>query len=143
MLNFVAGIVLCMAAFGVQAQHLYRCGNSFSQVPCGDDAKIIKTPGVLQPPATPVVPERVEAMKAACAEWIRAVPAWKDRDSVKILSVTRGKLSIEQIFGSSTVVVNYYVRVNAKNSYGAYSGEKVAVCYANEHETRIIHGLTF
>lgn len=143
MRNILTVIVLGALLSHVQAQHLYQCGNTFSQVPCGEDAKVIKAPGVFQPPTTPVSPERVEAMKAACSEWLRIVPSWKDRDSLKILSVTRGKFAVERIRDVPTVVVTYYAKINGKNSYGAYAGEKIAVCYANEQETKILDGMTF
>ena len=29
-----AALILCLVAFGTQAQPVYRCGNAYSQVPC-------------------------------------------------------------------------------------------------------------
>lgn len=82
-------------------------------------------------------------MKAACTDWLRRVPDWKDRDSVKIFNVRRGAMDVKTIDGYPVVVVSYIASVNGKNSYGAYIGEKPAVCYANQQETKILDGFAF
>ena len=40
----------------VGAQKMYRCGSTFSQQPCGADAKVIETQGVAPPAATRISP---------------------------------------------------------------------------------------
>lgn len=143
MRNFFVALVLGMALWSAQAQHLYRCGNNFSQVPCGDDAKPSPSYKGFAAPIKGSEGDRTSAMKAACIQWLRSMPAWKDRDSVKVENVNRGKADVETIDGAPTVIIRYTASVNAKNSYGGYTGEKLAVCYANEQETKIIHGLVF
>jgi hypothetical protein len=150
------GVLFFATLSNGQAQPLYRCGNTFSQTPCNSDAKpIYRCNGApsqtqcesdaktIALQAKPVDVDRVEAMKAACIQWLRTVPDWKDRDSLKFGSVVRGKFDVKTINGSSTVVVNYITSINGKNSYGAYIGEKPAVCYANEQETKILSGYSF
>lgn len=143
MRNFVAIVVLGGVMFGAQAQHLYRCGNNFSQVPCGEDAKPSPSYKGFAAPIKGGESDRTSNMKAACIEWLRSMPAWKDRDSVKVQNVSRGKADVKTIDGVPAVIVRYTASVNAKNSYGGYTGEKLAVCYANEQETKIVEGTVF
>lgn len=149
------GAVLFALAFGAQAQKLYRCGNNFSQIPCGTQAKPMYRCGgaaseipcltegrITEAQTKPANSERVEAMKSACAAWLRTVPAWKDRDSLKIGNVVRGKHEVIDLHDVPVVVVSYLTTINGKNSYGAYVGERLAVCYANEHENKILKATT-
>jgi hypothetical protein len=131
---------LCIWPASALTQQMYRCGNTFSQQPCGPDATAIKSQGVLQPPAPDVHGhgEKVERMKALCREALIRVPAWKDRDSLKIGPVHRGSAEVRTIGGSPQVVRTYATTINSKNSYGAYEGEKAAACYVNEHETKVL-----
>lgn len=142
MRNIFVGLLLVAALFNAQAQKLYRCGNNFSQMPCGSaDQKVIQARGG-ESSGSQSYGDRVQAMKAACIDWIRRVPAWKDRDSVKISDVSRGGAQVITIDDSPLVVVSYTAIVNGKNSYGGYGGEKLYVCYANEQETKIIKGVS-
>lgn len=140
----LAGIAALLFAGTCSAQTMYRCGNTFSQNPCGPDAKEIAISGVPQPSAasrivqTPVDPEKAERMKAECLVWIRTQMPWKDRDSVKFGSVTVGLLGMRMIDDTDTLVRRYYTRVNAKNSFGAYIGEQEGICYAAADDSKII-----
>jgi hypothetical protein len=126
------------------AQQMYRCGSTFSQQPCGPEATVIKNHGVLQPsiPQGPGEAEKVARMKNLCREMLIRVPSWKDRDSLKIGEIYRGKADVRTIDGAPQIVRLYITTINGKNSYGAYTGDKAAVCYANEHETKVLDLLT-
>lgn len=87
--------------------------------------------------------DRVQRMKTQCEMLLRQLPAWKDKDSLKFDGFFRGKATTLAVDGQSVMVVEYLTRVNAKNSYGAYVGEKPAICYANIGETRILDIQTF
>lgn len=116
---------------------MYRCGNTFSQQPCGSDAKAIATVGVVQP-ETALTPAKIAAMQSECQQWVRDKPSWKDRDSVKTSVPVRGKLDARTVNGVAQLVVPYRALVNAKNSYGAYQGEKTYICYASRDESKIV-----
>jgi hypothetical protein len=122
------------------AQQMYRCGSTFSQQPCGPDATVIKNQGMLQPsiPQGPGEAEKVTRMKALCREMLIRAPSWKDRDSLKVSEIYRGKADVRTIDGMPQVVRLYVTTVNGKNSYGAYTGDKPAVCDVNEHETKVL-----
>ncbi len=132
-------LVILLAAGSTGAQTMYRCGNTFSQQPCGAGAQAIPIPGATpQVPVAPADPARTEAMKAECREWISRVPQWKDRDSLKMGDIVRGKLQTKTINGSTQRVWMYGTMVNSKNSMGGYVGEKPAICWVNEAETKVL-----
>ncbi|MCS4509148.1 hypothetical protein [Xylophilus ampelinus] len=133
------------------AQTMYKCGNTYSQNPCDSAAREYKLPGAKAPPATasaiasgkplsPADESKVEALKARCADALRTVPMWKDRDTIKMGSINRGTETRSVVLsnGSFRQVVPYYTMINAKNSYGAYGGEKVAACYFDLDEKSLV-----
>jgi hypothetical protein len=81
---------------------------------------------------------RVERLKLECATMLRTIPAWKDRDALKILGVDRDGFRTIRNEQNSRVVVQYSALVNAKNSFGGYIGEKLAFCYSDASESRIV-----
>lgn len=134
--------VALLAAGPVMAQQMYRCGSTFSQQPCGADAKAVPMQGVPQPvvapPDTPASPEVVEAAKAACAARLKTDLAWKDPDSVKIGAVERRKTWHAPIDGKTVPARIYVLRVNAKNSYGGYTGEQPYLCNLDLGEKTVL-----
>lgn len=136
--RLVATITLLLAG-ACSAQSMYRCGNTFSQNPCGPDAKEVAIKGVPQPVVqTPADPEKAEKIKAACLRWVTEVPFWKDRDSIKFSKFTVAALTQETLNGVTQTVRPYIVMVNAKNSYGGYIGEVPYVCYADPSDNKIV-----
>jgi hypothetical protein len=82
--------------------------------------------------------QRVQSMKNLCAEMIRNVPTWKDKESVRIDGPYRGKATTIILHDQTIAVMQYLANVNAKNSYGAYGGEKPAACYVDMGEIRVL-----
>ncbi len=87
--------------------------------------------------------DRVQKMKEQCEDMLRKAPAWIDRGSVMFTGFFRGSVTTMKIGDQSVAVVEYLTKVNAKNSYGGYVGEKPAICYANMGETKILGIKTF
>lgn len=133
-------LAFLLAAGTAGAQTMYRCGNTFSQEPCGPGATEIKAAGVPQPIVDTVKedPAKTAAMGAACQEYLTRAPAWKDRASVRVSGVQRGRLADATIAGKTTRVRMYGAIVNAKNGFGGYSGERLALCYTDVAETKIL-----
>lgn len=138
---------LCISAFtwlswtvmGVSwSQTMYRCGNTFSQTPCGPNSSTSLIPKSGGSTTVADHKARVQEMKAICAELVRGLPAWKDASSVVLDGVYRGKAEVRTIHGQPLVVIPYYAMADGKNSYGAYPGKRPYACYANESETRIV-----
>ena len=189
---------LILVASSAQAQTMYRCGNSYSDKPCGPEAKMLNEPknkpAPIQAPvpspslyvpksaytekiereiaenrrssqerlrrleemfaeqkafrdANPLPneiasPKKVAKLKQLCEKWLREVPTWKDRDSVKIRAIERDRSTYESVNDNYQIVWQYRAILNAKNSYGGYVGEKPAYCFANKDETLVIGGRT-
>lgn len=116
------------------AQGIYRCGNTFSEQPCGPGAITIQparpapapqsTLGPL--PDTPASPETVAAAKAACVAAVRA--KLKDPDSLKLGAVERRGTWYAYVGDQRVPARAYAVNANARNSYGGYTGERTYLC---------------
>lgn len=126
-------LALAVAAGSAGAQQMYRCGNTFSQQPCGPGAAAIPSGGVAQPSAPPAA-EAISAIETDCRTWITRVPAWKDPESVRIGPITRAEL----VTRDGRMLRAYRVMVNGKNSYGGYAGERPFVCYADETAAKVV-----
>ena len=140
---FAAAVVLACVAPHAYAQKLYRCGNTFSQVPCGQDAQEVRAAGVPQPVPTTALaeltPERHAEVQAMCERGIRMRPAWKDPDSVKITAIRRAKRTeVVTLGGKRREIAPWYAAVNAKNSFGGYTGEKIVDCYFDAKEEALL-----
>jgi hypothetical protein len=146
-------LALLIAAGAAGAQTMYRCGSTYSQAPCGPDAQQIGARPKAAPNPAPVsaaagpkkvldtIPEdpvKAEAMRAQCREWITRVPAWKDRDSVKVGEIKRAGLAMREVAGREQRVRAYATVVNAKNGFGGYGGERLAICWTDDAETTML-----
>lgn len=111
---------------------------SYQESPCPKDAKT----GVLDVPQIKAgrAPEgeELERKKNQCAEMIRHGVAWKDPDSVKLGAVIRVGPGLSLKAGLGTVI-RYGADVNAKNSYGAYTGKRSAFCEFDIAEKEIVN----
>lgn len=137
------GCGLSIAGGAAEAQTMYRCGNNFSQTPCGDGAREVRAAGVAQPvvapPLAPIDRVRETDLAARCLHAIRTIPSWKDRESLKISRPERAAAGVARdIDGRRIAVVPWYAQVNAKNSYGGYTGDKMANCYYDSTESKIV-----
>lgn len=114
----------------------------YQETPCATDAT--SQPIKILADQTPIEQgDRVQKMKAQCEEMLRNAPAWVDRGSVIFTGFLRGSVTTMKIGDQSVAVVEYLTKVNAKNSYGGYVGEKPAICYSNMGETKILGIKTF
>ena len=73
-----------------------------------------------------------------CESRLRSEPAWKDPGSVQITDVRRAGFTTITMHDATLAVVRYTASVNAKNSYGAYTGARLASCYMDGTETRVL-----
>jgi len=138
--SILAGGLLCSLAALSSAQTMYRCGNTFSQQPCGQDAKEVAIQGVPQPrrlPPMPVdepaSPEVVAAARSMCETAITG--QLKDPDSARFEAPIR--LGLRRT-PDGIILRDYMIYVNAKNSYGGYTGSKRWTCSLNAKETAVL-----
>lgn len=62
----------------------------------------------------------------------------KDADSARIKDVRRGGASMQYQDGRTFPGVSYFLTINAKNSYGGYTGEKLWTCTFDAAEKNLI-----
>lgn len=128
--------VIALSAFFAVASHataqnLYRCGNTFSQTPCGQDAKAVRTA-----PSTASAPSVIKG-KELCESAAPQSLGLKDPESTRFRTV-RGKAEVIQYAGQPVVAVKYAMGVNTRNQYGAYTGEVTYHCFLSEDEQRLL-----
>jgi len=151
-------LLLCGAVHG---QTVYRCGSTFSQVPCGEGQKTVytKSNGVKDaggstsdiirdleetkrklatkiPDANPPSEQVLASNKAKCGEAARNM--LKDPESARIGEVSRTGPAHDYVAGKTYPAVSYMLDINAKNSYGGYTGKKAWACVFNPDETVLL-----
>jgi len=134
---------LFVAALGAttiaaSAQSIYKCGNTFSELPCGPDAKQIGKPAPSEArllPDKPPSEDRIAANLALCERTVRT--SLKDPGAAKIEPLGRVGPAFQYRMGERVAGVNYAVTANGKNSYGAYTGSKTFICGFDAAETSI------
>lgn len=140
-MKYLALAVLALS-LPAAAQQMYRCGNTFSQQPCGANATVIATPGVSQPAVLPVDnvpadPATVSAAKAACVASIRA--SLRDPESMKVSDIQRRQIDwLEPLPPFRTPARVYLADVNAKNAFGGYTGEQRWACLFDTQEHSLL-----
>lgn len=125
---------------------IYKCGNTFSEVPCApsDPAGSNQNATTLRnnaskvlpkPPDLPARPEATARMVELCEREVRST--LKDPASATLRDTRRG--GVETWCTKPQKQVRYYwLTVNAKNSYGAFVGEKPYRCAVDIGETMVI-----
>lgn len=158
----VMTVSLCGAA---QGQTVYRCGAVFSQVPCGEGQKEVRVQAngstrgagydsrsvdeILRdsdevrrklslkledprPPAEAVITSNIGLCEAA------ARTVLKDEESARFGKSVRLGPAYDYFLGKTYRAVRYSMKINAKNSYGGYTGEKLWMCVFDETETKLV-----
>lgn len=142
--------LLFTVAYG---QTMYRCGNTFSEQPCGPDARKLAT-GTSQItaaqeltnfrkkmadklPDSPPPPAVIAANKTICEQQARA--KLKDPEGARIKDVTRVGAANQYNNGPIFPGVTYTLIVNGRNSYGGYTGEKLHACAFTPDERTFSH----
>ena len=164
------------------AQTLYKCGNTYSQIPCAPDAKKIEVkPAVgvdcsnynhmfteacrssssggadsvskardkvkkqieALPPSVPPSSDDIEANKRRCLARIMAM--LKDPESARVGEVTRSAGPAPDYDSSLGWFpsVSYTLSINAKNSYGGYTGSRVWACSFDLKERELLKARSF
>lgn len=142
---FVTTAALCLAPLLASAQ-IYKCGNSFSEVPCSPSVPEGSKPNpatqrttapraLPKPQDLPARPEATARMVELCEQEVRST--LKDPASATLRDARRG--GVETWCTKPQKQVRYYwMTVNAKNSYGAFVGEKPYRCAVDIGETTVL-----
>jgi hypothetical protein len=129
---FAAGAAALLATAS-HAQTLYRCGSTFSQVPCAADAASMQTRADRVADA-PAAAHGADLCTAAAPTMLALV----DPYSAQIESVQRGPAESIMYGNRPTTAHTYVMMINAKNQYGAYNGTRAYACHLSEDELRVL-----
>ncbi|MBN8751144.1 MAG: hypothetical protein J0I65_27125 [Variovorax sp.] len=166
-MRYLLLLSITLALSPAAAQKMYRCGNTFSQTPCDSTGQATDLPkGANQsrdsfearledlkreqakgeknihklseklPPVPAPSAEAVAANEDLCRKSI--LLQLKDPDSAKFERGFRG--NAQNYYGPKSEVVSgiaYYQSVNAKNSFGGYTGAQTWVCYFDMNEKAV------
>lgn len=117
-------------SFAASAGTLYRCGNTFSQIPCGNNAQAVQVQGG-EVGKSAVSPEQA---KHVCVNDLRKWVPFPDPDNLKIESMSRGTPEIIEYAGTKLMARRYELRVNLAN---AAPGRNYS-CFVSEDNQRIL-----
>lgn len=123
--------ILLISSFSTQAGTLYRCGNTFSQIPCGDNAQAVQVAG--NDGARNAIPP--ELARHVCFNDLKKWVPFPDPESLKVESISRGTPEIIEYAGAKLMARRYDLRVNARNSY---DGAQDFSCFVSEDNQRIL-----
>ncbi|WP_052813872.1 DUF4124 domain-containing protein [Shewanella sp. cp20] len=127
-------IILIMANFNLHAA-VYKCTidgvETYSQDPCAEDAQeITVTPPVKM--NSSVNDLSVDQLVEQCITTLTLIGGFKDPESIKVLGHHFDWLQDDT--GARRVL---QLRINAKNSYGGYSGAEFYPCFLNHSGTQL------
>lgn len=138
-IQYVTLAILAASTFAVHAQTMYRCGSTYADQPCALDAKVLNAPKpkAARLPDLAAAPEVEKRAKEMCRRALMGT--LKDPESARFGMIYRGALDqiTDQQTGKNYEVRRYGARINAKNSYGGYTGEKRFGCAFNYEETEL------
>lgn len=119
-------IAVIALACATPAQAMYKCtvngSVTFSDKPCANDAEKIDIRTAKSEPGTGL-PGAV-----LCRQNIPKFLTFKDPDSVKLKDFVKFGSDTRKVHGVTVAVNLWSASVNAKNSYGGYTGEKAIFC---------------
>lgn len=126
--------LLLLLSTAASGQNLYRCGSTFSQTPCGNEtAPARKLPSAAASGAS----APAASGKELCERTLLNDGTLPDPYSAKIRTL-RDKTEVIQYAGQAVAAVRYNLHVNARNSAGAYTGERLYACHLSPDGFRVL-----
>lgn len=126
-------LLAALAAGGVQAQALYRCGNTYSQVPCAPDA--VPQKGRSDAPA-----EKSGGAQGyeLCASHAKTAVESPEPQSARVQQIGLRKAEVIQYADKPVAAHRYDLSVDAKTAYGVFSGPQPYSCWLSEDQRRVL-----
>jgi hypothetical protein len=133
-MNVLLALVMLFASSSAFAGTVYKCGNSYSNMPCesGKQQKELTVNDAPQLGSKEVANAETER----CISYIRATLF--DPDSAKFASSFRAGGGLVEVAGQKIYAKKYLVLVNAKNRYGGYTGAKLLGCFVSESTGQVL-----
>jgi hypothetical protein len=130
---------LLAACAAAGAQTMYRCGNTFSQTPCGSDAKSAAVPrsesgGVAGSGEAGAVKPRAQPCLAELAQRVGV----EGPGALKIGRMEGPKVEAIDVKGEKLVVRTYEFTALTRNAYGGQTPAATFTCHLSEDEQRVV-----
>ena len=125
-------LIFAMVPLWAHAQPLYRCGNTYSQTPCGADATAKKLPSSAVPDAAAGVQG-----EALCASEGMQRLGWSDPEVARVVDVTKLGTQVISYADKPTAARKFAVRLSIRNVHGQ-AGEQVFHCFLSEDQRRVL-----
>lgn len=128
-------LALLFAAWAVAApaQTLYRCGNTYSQTPCAPDAVAKRTHA-----DTPAEKGGGTQGYELCASRAPESVESPEPQSARVQQVGLRRAEVIQYAGQPIAAHRYDLTVDAKTTFGVYSGPQPYTCWVSEDQRRIL-----
>lgn len=115
------------------AQTLYRCGNTYSQVPCAPDA-VARTGRADAPAEKTGGPQGYEL----CASHATTAVESPEPQTARVQQVGLRRAEVIQYADKPVASHRYDLSVDAKTAYGVYSGPQPYSCWLSEDQRRVL-----
>ncbi len=130
-------LILALAIAGhagpAAAQQMYKCGSTFSQTPCAPDA--VARP--VQPSAPPDAAAGVTGYEL-CAAAARKMANSPEPETARIQPIGERRSEVIQYAGKPIATHRYDLAIDAKTSYGVFSGLQPYACWLSEDQRRVL-----
>jgi hypothetical protein len=125
------------AVFGATGTHaaIYRCGNTYSNVPC-DNAKTVQEPAATN---SNDASDNRAANDHVCVKSLHTFVQFTDPESVRVVSISPTGTAAEfEVAGTKVIALRYSMSINAKNEYGGYVGARAFSCYVSRASGQVL-----
>lgn len=130
--------LLALALPLAAAAQAYRCDVGgrvvFQQQPCTDGRRVSGTSSDARSEAAPTASRGA----TVCEAHARATTTFADPESLRIGSVQYLGAKPWKLHQELIAARTYGLRINARNAYGAYEGERLYECLLSEDEARVL-----
>jgi hypothetical protein len=129
----IVAIGLFAITHHASAQQLYRCGNTYSQTPCAADAASKSVYSGSAPARAP----GLSGYELCAAHAVKYV-ASPEPESARTMPVGQRKTEVIRYAGQSVAAHRFDLTVDAKTTYGVYSGPVTYSCWLSEDQARML-----
>jgi hypothetical protein len=137
-LKTIAAFILCCASMSVGAQQLYKCGNTYSQTPCGADAQQKKVFS-----AAPDAPAGTGGANLSGYDLCVARATDKIRgpnpDAIRVQPVGTRVAEVTTHAGQSVMAHRYQFDVQILQNSGVYGPPVRWSCWVSEDQRRVLN----
>jgi hypothetical protein len=130
----VALLLVVLMSDSAPAQQMYKCGSTYSQVPCDAAAQ----PTRIYKDTQPNPPAGLRG-RELCRYLTPRAANLKDPFSAVVEQVAGPVGAVVRIGSDVIEAKRFDVMLNAKNSYGAYVGARPYGCFLSVDERRLLH----